>query len=93
MVLAYADAFPLHSCPRRAVTVDGLKELCLELPDIEKMLGFPSGWTDVQDIPYKDRVRILQEQFDGVDFQRIGAIAKYDPNQRAADAPPAKDDV
>ena len=75
IVLAYADAFPLHSCPRRAVTVEGLKELGLELSDIEKMLGFPSGWTDVPDIPHRERVRILQGHFDGVDFQRIKAIA------------------
>ena len=81
IVLAYAEAFPLHSCPRRAVTVEGLKELGLELSDIEKMLGFPSGWTNVQDVPDNERARILQRQFDGVDFQRIGAIAKYDPNQ------------
>ena len=89
IVLACAEAFPLHSCPRRAVTVEGLRELCLELSDIEKMLGFPSGWTEVPDIPYEERVRILQEQFDGVDFQRIGAIAKYDPNQRPTDVPVA----
>ena len=87
IVLACADAFPLHSCPRSAVTVEGLRELCLELSDIEKMLGFPRGWTDVPDMGYPERVRILQEQFDGVDFQRIGAIAKYDPNQRPTDVP------
>ena len=79
IVLACAEAFPLHSCPRRAVTVEGLEELCLELSDIERMLGFPRGWTDVSEIPYKERVHILQEQFDGVDFERIGAIAKYAP--------------
>ena len=85
IVLACADAFPLHSCPRRAVTVEGLRELCLELSDIETMLGLPRGWVDVPNIPYEERVRILQEQFDGVDFERIGAIAKYDPNQRSTD--------
>ena len=82
VVLACADAFPLHSCSRRAVTVEGLKELQLELSDIEEMLGFPSGWTDAPEVPYKESVRMLQRQFDGVNFQRIGAIAKYDPNQR-----------
>ena len=82
IVLAYADAFPLHSCPRRAVTVEGLKELGLELSDIEKMLGYPRDWTDVPDVPRKERVRVLQGQFDGVDFRRIGAIARYDPNRR-----------
>ena len=93
IVLACAETFPFHSCPRRAVTVEGLRELCLELSDIVRMLGFPSGWTDVLDIPYKERVRILQEQFDGVDFERIRAIAKHDPNQQPVDVPLVQDDV
>lgn len=90
IVLACAEAFPLHSCPRRAVTVEGLKDLCLELSDIVRMLGFPEDWVDVSGIPYEERVRLLQKQFDGVDFERIGAIAKYAPKQRPTDAPLVK---
>ena len=93
MVLACAEAFPFHSCPRRAVTVEGLKELGLELSDIERMLGFPRGWSDVPEVPYRERVRILQEQFDGVDFERIGIIAKYAPNQRPTDVPLVQGDL
>lgn len=81
IVLSCAEKFPFHSCPRRAVTVEGLRELGLELSDIEEMLGFPGGWTDEPDIPYEERVGILQQQFDGVDFERIREIAKGDPNQ------------
>ena len=75
VVLAYADAFPFYSCPRRAVTVEGIRALGLQPSDIEEMLGFPSGWTDVPGTLHRERVRVLQEQFDGVDFERIGAIA------------------
>ena len=82
IVMAYADTFPLYSCPRRAMTVDGLRELGLDLTDIDRMLGFPSGWSDVPDVPYKERVRILRGQFDGVDFHRIGSIANYGSNER-----------
>lgn len=81
-VLAFADLFPLYSCYRRAVTMEGLKELGLELSHIEKMLGFPVGWTEVSGVPLGERVRFLQKHFDGVDFRRIAVIAMYNPNQR-----------
>ena len=85
IVLACAEEFPLHCCPRRAVTVEGLKELSLDLSDIEQMLGFPRGWTDFPDVPHEERLRFLQQQFDGVDFERIRAIAKGDPNHKPTD--------
>ena len=86
IVLACAEAFPLHSCPRRAVTVEGLKELCLELSDIVRMLGFPESRANVSGIPYEENVLLIQQYFDGVDFETIGAIAKYAPKQWPTDA-------
>ena len=81
IVLACADAFPFHSCPRRAVTLEGLKTLKLQLSDIEEILGLPSGYTDVAGIPQEELFRILQDHFDGVDFEGIQRIAKYTQEQ------------
>lgn len=81
IVLACADMFSYHSCPRHAVTPEGLKALKLQLSDIEEILGFPKGYADVVDIPEEEIFRILQGHFDGVDFEAIRRIAKYTPEQ------------
>lgn len=89
IVLACADVFPFHSCPRRAVTPEGLKTLGLQLSDIEKMLGLPSGCTDITGIPREQFFRILQGHFDGVDFERIRRVAEYTPEQDATISTPS----
>lgn len=81
IVLSCADVFPYHSCPRRAVTLEGLKTLGLQLSDIEEMLGLPSGWTDAAGISQEEICRILQRHFDGVDFEEIRRIAEYTPER------------
>ena len=82
IVLQYSDAFPFYCCPRRAMTSEGLNELGLTFSDIEQIVGLPSGWTDAGDIAPKERLRILQEEFDGVDFQRIRMVATLGPGHR-----------
>ncbi len=89
IVLACADVFPYHSCPRRAVTLEGLKTLGLQLSDIEEILGLPSGCTDVAGIPQEEIFRILQGHFDGVDFEGIRRIAEYTPEQDATVSTPS----
>ena len=89
IVLACADSFPFHSCPRRAVTPEGLKTLGLQLSDIEEMLGLPSGCTDVADIPQEEFFRILQGHFDGVDFEGIRRVVEYTPEQDATISTPS----
>ena len=77
IVLAFADAFPLHSCPRRAVTPEGLKTLGLQISDIEVMLGLPRGIAGAAGISQQEVYRILQGHFDGVDFEEIRRIADH----------------
>lgn len=89
IVLAFADAFPFHSCPRRAVTLEGLKTLGLQLSDIEKMTGLSSGWTDVAGIPQEELFRILQRHFDGVEFEEIRRIAEYTQERAATPSTPS----
>lgn len=89
IILTCADAFPFHSCPRRAVTPEGLKTLKLELSDIEEILGFPKGYTDVAGIPQEEIFRILQRHFDGVDFEAIRRIARYTPEQDTTSTTPS----
>ena len=89
IVLACVDVFPFHSCPRRAVTPEGLKTLGLQLSDIEEMLGLSSGCTDVTGIPQEEFFRILQGHFDGVDFEGIRRVAEYTPEQDATISTPS----
>ena len=89
VVLECADAFPYHSCPRRAVTPEGLNTLGLELSDIEEILGFPRGWIVIVGIAQEELFRILQGHFDGVDFEGIKRIAEYTPEQDVAISTPS----
>lgn len=34
------------------------------LEDIEEELGFPRGWTNIEGIPYNERVRMLRQEFE-----------------------------
>ncbi len=89
IVLACAEAFPFHSCPRRAVTSAGLQSLGLQLSDIEKMLGLPKGSIGVAGIPQQEVYRTLQGHFDGVDFEEIRRIADYTPEPDATPSRPS----
>ena len=89
VVLACAAAFPFHSCPRRAVTLEGLKTLGLQLSDIGKMLGLPGGIAGAADIPQQEVYRILQGHFDGVDFEEIQRIADYTPERAPVPSTPS----
>ena len=80
LVLTFADAFPCYCCPRRAVTPEGLETYGFEITDVAVMLGFPPEWFNVAGIPQKEVFRMLQEQFDGVDFEQIRSIADYKPD-------------
>ena len=54
-----------------------MNALGLQLSDIEKILGFPNGWTAIAGVPQEELFRILQGYFDGVDFEGIKKIAEY----------------
>ena len=79
VVLACADAFPFHSCPRRAVTPEGLAELGLKLQDIERLAGLRLGFAARSTLPEAHVYQMLQKHFDAVDFAAIRRIAMYAP--------------
>lgn len=89
IVLACAEAFPYHCCPRRAVTPEGLEALGLNFSDIESILGLPKGSTDVAGIPKNHVYRILQNHLDGVDFEEIQRVADNKPERTSTLATPS----
>lgn len=85
IVLVCADVFPYHTCPRRALTPEGVAALQLSLQDVEESLGFPRGWTETADPASHDRrIDVLREQVDGVDFAAVRRLARWKPRNRAA---------
>lgn len=85
IVLACSDAFPYYTCPRRALTPEGVAVLRLSLQDVEESLGFPRGWTEIGDPASHDRrIDVLREQVDGVDFAAVRRLARWRPRNRAA---------
>jgi len=42
----------------------GITKAGRSLEDIEEKLGYPRGWTNIEDIPYEERVRILRQEFE-----------------------------
>lgn len=80
IVLACTKAFPYRTCPRRALTPEGVEALQLSLHDIEEYLGFPRGWTEVGDPVSRDRqIYVLREHVDGLDFNALQRLARWKP--------------
>lgn len=78
VVLACTDAFPYQTCPRRALTPDGVRALKLSLEDVEESLGFPRGWTDIgAPLSHDRRVYALREHVDGLDFPALRRLAQW----------------
>lgn len=78
-VLDGASEFPFHACPKRGLgSFEGLEALQISLEDVELMLGFPSGYTDVPgDFSPIDRLEFLTGSgVDAVDFDAIRALTK-----------------
>jgi hypothetical protein len=79
-VLRFAQAFPYHCCPAKALTPEGIAMLGLDLDAVEAALGFPpaisaarpEGSTD-------DLTRVYRRYVDPVDFDEVGRIANYQP--------------
>lgn len=77
LILRTAEAFPFHSCPRRALTAGGIKALGIKLEDIESALGLPVGFAAMH--PLEESLRLLSKQVDGVDFETIELLARSIP--------------
>lgn len=86
IVLACTDAFPFHSCPKRALTPNGVAALQLSLEDAEETLGFPRGWSQAAEPESQERrIKILSDHVDGLDFDAIRRLATWKSKK-----PPAK---
>jgi len=77
VVLACGDRFPFAACPRRALTQAGIRSLGITIEDVEELLGFPRGWTDVGRADEEEsRLQELQRHVDGVDFRAITRLSR-----------------
>lgn len=90
IVLACTKAFPYQTCPRRALTPEGVEALQLSLHDIEEYLGFPRGWTEIGDpLSHDRRVYVLLENVDGLDFNALQRLARWKPKPLPKAATPS----
>lgn len=77
-VIACAEAFPYHSCPRRALTPAGLETLGLSIRDAGEIVGFPENWvTLAADLPIEQSLFVLSKCVDAVDFATIQRLADW----------------
>ncbi len=75
-ILACADAFPYHCCPRRALTSAGMCALGFALDEVAVALGFPKEWIEVLDEAERHHcLEVFQRHVDAVDFAAIKRIA------------------
>ena len=74
LTLRTAETFPFHSCPRKALTVEGIKALGIKLEDIESALGLPVGFVAMH--PLEKSLDLLAQHVDGVDFETIEYLAR-----------------
>lgn len=82
IVCDFASAFPHHSCPARALTVEGVRKLSINLDEVDRALGFPPGFTSVDArFDDTDRVRMLAQHVDAVDFDAIEALTRFVPRR------------
>jgi hypothetical protein len=83
IVLQFSDRFPYHSCPKRALTPEGVKALGINLDDIDAACGFPRGWTRVAaGEDEMERTRCVATLVDPVDFRTIQRIARLKSRRR-----------
>jgi hypothetical protein len=79
-ILRFANAFPYHSCPARALTTEGVLALGLDLDRLEESVGIPLEFSAVRPpMPIEARLRLLSRYVDSVDFEAIDRIANYAP--------------
>lgn len=87
LTLQVADAFPVWSCPHRALTPEWIETLSLDLDDLDCVLGYPRGFSNIQGFNPEDRLRMLRRHFDGVDFDAIRRLSRLSPRHRSNGEP------
>jgi hypothetical protein len=82
VVLACTEVLPYHSCPRRALTPEGVAALNIDLDAVDAVLGFPRGWANLDgDARRSERVAILQKHVDGLNFTALRRLARFAPRR------------
>jgi hypothetical protein len=70
VVLNCVEAFPYWTCPRQALTPEGLKALGLTAVDIAGAVGLPEAWVGAgHTISEAEQLRILASSVDGLDLE------------------------
>jgi hypothetical protein len=83
VLLRFADDFPYHACPSRALTAEGAAALTLNLDRLEETLGFPPAFLAARPCAtVEERIRFLSGHVDEVDFETIRRIAAYSAKPR-----------
>jgi hypothetical protein len=78
LILLFADAFPCHACPSRALTPEGVAALALNLDKLEESLGLPPAFLAARPrATVEERIRFLSRNVDPVDFEVIRRVARY----------------
>lgn len=77
VVLACAERFPYHSCPRRAMTPEGIRALGLQIEELDAELGFRPEWIQTgSDFLLADHLRLLSRSVDGLDFVILTRLSR-----------------
>lgn len=85
VVLACAERFPYHSCPRRAMTPDEIRALGLKIEELGAELGFRPEWIQTgSDFPLADQLRLLSRNVDGLDFDILTRLSRPPVSSSAA---------
>ncbi len=72
--LACTDQFPYHSCPRRALSVDGLLAVGSSIEEVEAAVGLPRGWTECAPGDVGGRLGVLARMCQGSpNFPQLGS--------------------
>lgn len=76
VVLSCIERFPFDSCPRLAITAEGVEALQLSMTELAVLAGLPGEWgSAASGIPYEHQLRILREQVDGLDIDELKRVS------------------
>ena len=76
LILQFADDFPYHSCPQRALTVEGVEALGLNLRDVFISTGLPGNVFDAAPNDKEVQLGGMRTLVDAVDFKAIEKLTK-----------------
>jgi hypothetical protein len=68
------DAFPYHTCPRKAVSPEGIAALALDTDELDERLGYPRGYSKTLGDGELQSF-FLSKHFDAVDRESIEFLA------------------